>query len=185
MEFIVLSQELEEKFNRISRRIHHLQSGGTIESIQTLGVDTRGQIGASFVSLKTLAATFEPDDQLAMLLWKQQKREEQIVACFLFSPNLNKEKIAQLTHSCFSFEIAEYLGSILLSRHPDLKAIAEYGINSPEPFLQVSTLTAIARHLIINKKNPLLTTDFFQQMIKNVFYNGYVEMVAERYRFKF
>lgn len=185
MEFTVLTPESEEKFNNICRRIRRLQSGGTIDSLQTLGVDTGKQIGASFVSLKSLASSYEPDELLATLLWKQQRREEQIIACFLFPVDLNKEKITQLAFMCHNFEVAEYFGSILLSKHPELESIAEQWSNSPEPFLQVCALTGVARHLIINKKTSALSPGFFQRILKKEFNNKYVGLVAERYRFNF
>ena len=52
--------------------------------MERIGADTRGQIGASYLSLKNLAGQYQPDLRLAQLLWGTKKREEQIVACFLF-----------------------------------------------------------------------------------------------------
>ena len=79
-DFILLNPQLEKTFIEICNRIRRLQSGGTIDSLQRIGATTTGQIGASYVSLKTLASEYLPDEKLATLLWKQQKREEQIVS---------------------------------------------------------------------------------------------------------
>ena len=83
----------ERSFQQILSRIRRLQSGGTIDSLQDIGANTDHQIGASYVSLKELAATYPPDEKLALLLWNQGQREEQIVACLLFPQDLNKEKL--------------------------------------------------------------------------------------------
>lgn len=183
MDFIVLDRELETKYKVLLKRIHRLQSGGTIDSIQRTGADTQGQIGASFVSLKSLAGNFSPDEKLAILLWRSQKREEQIMACFLLPKIINKEIITQLTENCYSFEIAEYFGSILLSTHPEILEIVTEWSNSPCPFHQVSALTATARYLIINKENALISANFLKDLVNRKYQDKYVQLVAERYRF--
>ena len=93
MDFSIIDPHTNAVFQQILSRIRRLQSGGTIDSLQDIGANTDHQIGASYVSLKELAATYPPDEKLALLLWNQGQREEQIVACLLFPQDLNKEKI--------------------------------------------------------------------------------------------
>lgn len=183
MDFIVLDHELETKYKTLLRRIHRLQSGGTIDSIQKTGADTRGQIGASFVSLKSLAGNYTPDEKLAILLWRSRKREEQIMACFLLPKIINKEIITQLTRDCYSFEIAEYFGSVFLSGHPGMAEIATEWSNSPCPFHQVAALTATAHYLIVNKKDSLISVNFLKNLVNREYQDKYVQLAAERYRF--
>ena len=65
MNFQPINKEAEATFKGIERRIFRLQSGGTIDSLRTIGADTSGQIGASFVSLKQLASCYAPDETCA------------------------------------------------------------------------------------------------------------------------
>lgn len=182
-DFIVLNSQLEKTFTEICSRIRRLQSGGTIDSLQTIGASTANQIGASYVSLKSLASEYLRDEQLATLLWKQQKREEQIVACFLFPDTLNKEKITQFTETCSSYEIAGYLGSVFLSRHEELATIVPDWIQSDKPFLQVAALSGAARYLLVSKDKSKISEESFEQLVNHSYSDKYVELVAQRYRF--
>ena len=182
-DFILLNPRLEKTFTEICNRIRRLQSGGTIDSLQAIGATTANQIGASYVSLKTLASEYLPDEKLATLLWKQQKREEQIIACFLFPHAMNTEKITQFTETCNSHEIAGYLGSVFLYRHPELAEIVPVWLQSGKPFLQVAALSAAARHLLINKDKPQISEETFKRFVNQKYPDKYVELVAQRYRF--
>ncbi len=183
MDFKIVNKKSEFLYQEILRRIHRLQSGATIDSLKTVGANTDNQIGASYVSLKQLASQYQPNETLALLLWNTQKREEQIIACFLLPPDINKEKITQLTSQCISFEIASYLGSIYLSKYPDLAEISECWLDSDIPYRQIAILTAIARHLIINKRDSKISKAYFNDVIHRNFKDKYVQLAAERYRF--
>lgn len=182
MDYIVLNKETEEKVKEISRRIHRLQNWGSISSLRNLGINTQQQVGASYLSLKTLAAHYSPDERLAEALWHTRQREEQIMACFLLPKKINKEKITQLMQDCISPEIAEYMGSLFLAEHKDLAEIIEKWSGSSEFFLQIAALCAGARHLILHKTNPLISADSFKILINKEYKNKYVRLVAERYR---
>ena len=93
MEYAVLSPDTQKTFQEIQQRIRRLQNWGSIASLKNLGLPSGNQVGASFVSLKQLASSYSPDEQLAFLLWNTQKREEQIIACLLLPKKINKEKI--------------------------------------------------------------------------------------------
>lgn len=182
-DFKIINKNLDARFQEICNRIRRLQSGGTIDSLQTIGADTDHQIGASFVSLKQLAGHYSPDEDLALLLWNTRKREEQIMACFLLPAATNTEKITQLEKCCSSFEIAGYLGSLHLCKRSDLAEITLPLIGTGHPYLQAAILTALARYLILNKKDGKITKMFFQSVLNYEFNNKYVCLMAERYRF--
>lgn len=182
-DFIPLNPQLEKTFSEICLRIRRLQSGGTIDSLQAIGADTDRQVGASYVSLKTLASEYPPDERLASLLWNQRKREEQIMACFLLPTTINKEKITQFINNSISFETAGYFGSIFLSRHPLLLDILPSWLDSEEPFLQTAILSASARHTILYGDKGLIDAHSFRQIVSRSYSNKYVELVAQRYRF--
>ena len=183
MDFKIVNNHLETLFQEIRRRINRLQSGGTIDSLITIGANIEHQLGASFVSLKQLANNYSPDEALALMLWNEHKREEQIVACLLLPENINKEKIAQLCHSCLNFEIAEYLGSLYLHKHTELAEIATAWLDSEFPFQQTAALTALSRYLILHKSDSKISEEFYKQAIQRTFKDKYVQLLAERYRY--
>lgn len=182
-DFKIVDKNLNSRYEEIRRRIRRLQSGGTIDSLQEIGANTDKQIGASYVSLKQLASVYKPDEQLALLLWNTQHREEQIVACLLLPKEINKEKITQLTKNCLNLEIAGYLGSQYLFRYPYLTEIMNEWVESDVPSQQIAILTALARHLIMNKKDSQITETYFQSVVTRKYKNKYVQLAAERYRF--
>lgn len=177
-----MTPETSARLREIRKRIFRLQNGGNIESLQNMGINTTGQIGASFVSLKKLAADYEPDEELATLLWFTHRREEQIMACLLLPKKINKEKITQLIKDCYNEEIAEYFGSLFLCHSGELPLLAEEWSDSRFPFQQIALLTAGARHFILYKSNPVLSRDLFKTLVNKEYENKYVNLVARRYR---
>lgn len=182
-DFILLNPQQEKLFLEICNRIRRLQSGGTIDSLHTIGADVKGQVGASYVSLKALAGEYLPDEKMAFSLWRQRKREEQIMGCFLLPVSTNREKITQCMKNCVSFEIAGYFGSVFLHHHSELAGILTEWIASDVPFLQVAALSAAARHRILNKNRSFISDNFFKQIVNRKYDDKYVEFVAQRYRF--
>ena len=170
MEVYPISKETEQTFKEISRRIFRLQNGRSLDSMENVGADTRGQIGASYLSLKNLATRYPKEQKLAQLLWGTGRREEQIVACFLFPvEDLITEKITQLLQHCHSFEIAEYFGTLVLAKGKDLKSRVDG-----------AALTAIGRNRIDNKLNPVFTDSYIQEIDPNKFIAPHVQMVYNR-----
>ena len=51
MKVFPINKETEQTFKEISRRIFRLQNGRSLDSMENVGADTRGQIGASYLSL--------------------------------------------------------------------------------------------------------------------------------------
>ena len=168
MDFSIIDPHTNAVFQQILSRIRRLQSGGTIDSLQDIGANTDHQIGASYVSLKELAATYPPDEKLALLLWNQ---------------DLNKEKITQLAPHCLHFEIAGYLGSLYLYKRSDLLELSEEWLNSENPLMQLAIMTALARYLILNKESDKISKDYFRPVVNRKYKDKYVQLAAERYRF--
>ena len=168
MDFSIIDPHTNAVFQQILSRIRRLQSGGTIDSLQDIGANTDHQIGASYVSLKELAATYPPDEKLALLLWNQ---------------DLNKEKITQLAPHCLHFEIAGYLGSLYLYKRSDLLELSEEWLNSENPLMQLAIMTALARYLILNKESDKISKDYFRTVVNRNYKDKYVQLAAERYRF--
>lgn len=183
MEVYPINKETEQTFKEISRRIFRLQNGRSLDSMENVGADTRGQIGASYLSLKNLATRYPKDQKVAQLLWGTGRREEQIVACFLFPvEDLITEKITQLLEHCHSFEIAEYFGTLVLSKGKDLENRVNGFLQSGSPFLQSAALTAIGRDRIDNKLNPVFTDSYIRGIDPNKFIEPHVQTVYNRIR---
>lgn len=183
MEFKIITKDIEELLSEIRHRIRRLQSGGTIDSLINIGANIENQLGASFLSLKKLASAYQANEEIALLLWNSQKREEQIVACFLFPDDLITEKITQLSESCLNHEVAGYLGSIYLYKYPFLTQIIHPWLDSDTPSQQIGILTAMAKHLIINKDDSSILMEQFHAAIQRHYKDKYVQLIAERYRF--
>ena len=50
MEVFPIDKKVEQLFKEVSRRIFRLQNGRSLDSMERIGADTRGQIGASYLS---------------------------------------------------------------------------------------------------------------------------------------
>ena len=83
MDFSIIDPHTNAVFQQILSRIRRLQSGGTIDSLQDIGANTDHQIGASYVSLKELAATYPPDENWPFCYGiKDKEKSKSWLACF-------------------------------------------------------------------------------------------------------
>ncbi len=181
IEVFPINKESEQLFKEVSRRIFRLQNGRSLDSMERIGADTRGQIGASYLSLKNLAGQYRSDLKLAQLLWGTKKREEQIVACFLFPvQELITEKITKLISFSYNFEIAEYFGTLVLAQREDVEQLVNEYLHSDTPFLQAAALTAIGRSRIIRKANSPFTDSYIRNVDRNKFTDTHVQKIYER-----
>ena len=182
MQFKPITPSTEQKFRDLRRRINKLQSGGTVDSLINIGANVDNLIGASYLSLKNLALRYDKDYDLALLLWNTQKREEQIVSCFLLPDDLITEKIIQLMDVCMSFEIATYIGSVYLYKHKELEVIVANWSQNGSVLMQNAALTAAARFLILNKDVSQERKDSLNKYFKQVYSDKHIQALANRYR---
>lgn len=182
-EFRPIDPHHEHIFKEISRRIFRLQSGKSLDSMEKIGANTNGQIGASYLSLKTLAQNYSQDLETALLLWGTGKREEQIVACFLI-PNdeLIKEKITQLLDLCHSLELAEYFGTLVLSRCAEQVLLVNEFLQTDNANLQIAALACISRNRIIKKTESPFTDNYIRGINTKQFKSPYVLNAYNRLR---
>ena len=82
MEVFPIDKKVEQLFKEVSRRIFRLQNGRSLDSMERIGADTRGQIGASYLSLKNLAGQYQPDLRLAQLLWGTKNEKNKSLPVF-------------------------------------------------------------------------------------------------------
>ena len=178
--------EAERLFGEIRRRISRLQSGGSLDSMEKVGADTRGQIGASYVSLRTLARGYAPDEEVACLLCGTERREEQIVACFLWPvEGLTEERMRQLLGQGHSLEIAEYAGTLLVARSGEVERwVGDFLQAEGEgaEALQVAALTAISRNRMERKGDSPFTEEYVRGLEGRCWASSYVVMIYNRLR---
>ncbi|MGL5682877.1 MAG: hypothetical protein ACRDDZ_07465 [Marinifilaceae bacterium] len=182
MEFFALNKEQEQLLNELQVRINRLQSGGTLDSVANVGGSTAKHIGASFLSLKTLAARYAKDDKIATILWNSGKREQQIVASFLFTEALNTEKIIQLLSKALNNEVVEYFGSQFMAKHPILPQFASECRDSEDSNIQLVLLSGCAKHLQIYKSDSKIDKEFFELLVNKSYKDPYITLVANRYK---
>ena len=178
--------EAERLFGEIRRRIFRLQSGRSLDSMEKVGADTRGQIGASYVSLRTLARGYAPSDEVAHLLWGTGRREEQIVACFLWpTEGLTEEKMRQLLGQAYGQEIAEYAGTLLVARSGEVERwVGDFLQAEGEgaEALQVAALTAISRNRMERKADSPFTDEYVRGLEGRRWASSYVMITYNRLR---
>lgn len=184
-EFMVLTPQLESLYKELKRRIHRLQSGGTVDSIINVGADPGNQIGASFQALKSLALRYDKNNALAKLLWADKKREEQIVALFLFDERIACVQILSLLERCVNYEVAEYAGSQWLVNRDDINVILQESVNCGNVMVQVALIAASARLLMLHERGLKNADSVAKQYILRSYGDDYLEFMAERYRFKY
>ena len=184
-EFMVLTPQLESLYKELKRRIHRLQSGGTVDSIINVGADPGNQIGASFQALKSLALRYDKNNSLAKLLWADRKREEQIVALFLFDEQITQKQMLALLEHCVNYEVAEYAGSQWLVNRDNVNAILQDSLECENVMVQVALIATSARLLMLHERGLKSADSIAKQYILRSYGDDYLEFMAERYRFKY
>lgn len=108
MNFILDNQETEKKFQQILKLINLNKSGEVADLMKQKGISYKHNWGVSIVSLREIAAQFEPDHLLALKLWNKQWRETMILATMTDEPKLvTEEQIDYWTKTFENTEIAE------------------------------------------------------------------------------
>ena len=178
--------EAERLFGEIRRRIFRLQSGRSLDSMEKVGANTRGQVGASYVSLRTLARGYAPDEEVARLLWGTGRREEQIVACFLWpTDRLTEEGMRQALEQAHGPEIAEYAGTLLVARSGEVERWVEHFLQAEgegAEALQVAALTAISRNRMERRADSPFTDEYVRGLESRTWASSYVMMTYNRLR---
>ena len=90
------------------------------------------------------------------------------------------EKITQLLQHCYNFEIAEYFGTLVLSKRENVEQMVNEYLNSDQPYLQITALTAIGRSRIDRKLNSPFTDSYILNIDRNKFADINVQKVYDR-----
>jgi len=117
MDIIIDDPIREREFRQILTKIRLVKNGETVEQMCQLGLKYKINWGASIVSLREIAAQYEPNHLLALKLWNKQWRETMILAAMLDVPSeVTEEQMDYWTKSLETTEIAEVLNTYLWSK---------------------------------------------------------------------
>ena len=166
-------------------RIYRQQSGGTLDSIVNLGVNVSNQIGAPLMALKQVVSKYDKNSAVANLLWDDNRREEQIVALFLFEENLSQYQVVHILECCVNSEVAEYAGSQWIANRADANELLEKAFSSTSPMVQIAMVVASAKLLMMHERGVMQVAPVAKEYILRRYEDKYCELVANRYRFKY
>lgn len=108
MDVLIDDPASEQLFKEILAKIRSLKNGETAAQMKSLGLVYKINWGASVISLRELAKSYDKNHLLALKLWNKQWRETLILASLLDEPDkLTEEQMDYWTKSFPTTEIAE------------------------------------------------------------------------------
>ncbi len=112
---------VKENYKRIIRKISRMQNGDVAKILHKLGLAYRLNYGVSIPQLRQLISEFEPNNQLAFLLWEKDIRETKILASHLFDVSeLSHEMALMIATKINNQELIEQYSRNLFCRTPYL-----------------------------------------------------------------
>lgn len=119
------------KMIRLLSRIKSEMNGEAADYMQSSGLVYPLNYGVASATVRSIAKDFAPDHSLAELLYRQQVRELRLAAATVADPTKVNEANADFwKQGITTAEIAENLGSFLLSRSDAADSIARTWIES-------------------------------------------------------
>lgn len=117
MDFIIDDPEQEKIFRSILVKIRLAKNGETAAQMKQAGLNYKINWGASVISLRQIAAQFEPNHILALKLWNKQWRETMMLAAMLDGPaEVTEEQMDYWTKSAETPEVIEALNTWLWTK---------------------------------------------------------------------
>jgi hypothetical protein len=108
MDILIDDPAVEKQFREILAKIRLLKNGETVAQMKAHGLVYKINWGASVISLRELAKSYEKDHLLALKLWNKQWRESMIMATLLDKPEkVTEEQLDFWAKSFATTEIAE------------------------------------------------------------------------------
>ena len=117
MDLLIDDPKSEQQFRQILTRIRVAKSGETVDLMKDHGLNYKVNWGASIISLREIASSYESNHLLALKLWNRQWRETMILAAMMDVPvEVTEEQMDYWTKSLETNEIAETLNTFLWAR---------------------------------------------------------------------
>lgn len=108
MDILLDDPVVDGQFRELLAKIRRLKNGETVAQMKAHGLVYKINWGASVVSLRELAKSYERSHLLALKLWNKQWRETMIMATLLDEPEkVTEEQLDFWTKSFTTTEIAE------------------------------------------------------------------------------
>ncbi len=108
MDILLDDPVVDGQFRELLAKIRRLKNGETVAQMKAHGLVYKINWGASVISLRELAKSYEQNHLLALKLWNKQWRETMIMATLLDEPEkVTEEQLDFWTKSFTTTEIAE------------------------------------------------------------------------------
>ena len=108
MDILLDDPVVDGQFRELLAKIRRLKNGETVVQMKAYGLVYKINWGASVISLRDLAKSYERNHLLALKLWNKQWRETMILATLLDEPDkVTEEQLDFWTKSFTTTEIAE------------------------------------------------------------------------------
>ncbi len=108
MDILLDNPVVDGQFRELLMKIRLLKNGETVAQMKAYGLVYKINWGASVISLRELAKSYERNHLLALKLWNKQWRETMILATLLDEPEkVTEEQLDFWTKSFTTTEIAE------------------------------------------------------------------------------
>ena len=172
-QYSFISPSFEVVLSEIKSKIRLSMSGVTATKMHESGLVYKKNYGVSIVRMKELARGYEPNEELAKLLWNLKIRETMIMSTLLYPPEKMKMSFAlEWIETIDNVELAEQITMNLLSKLAYSPTLAIKCVNSNAKWSQIIgfMLTTRITHLmsyddvqlVVQRSNQLSSTDDFQ-----------------------
>ena len=140
--------------NEIRRSFRSRMNGVVSQNMRSYGSEYRINWGVSLLHLKEMAAEYEPDSEVARILWHDDVRESRIMALLLmpadgFDPETAREWIADLRNQ----EMAEMAATLLFSKLTYAPSLALDAMHDANALTRIFAFNLMAR-LVTNVYIP-------------------------------
>lgn len=140
--------------NEIRRIFRSRMNGVVSQNMRSYGSEYRINWGVSLLHLKEMAAEYEPDSEVARILWHDDVRESRIMALLLmpadgFDPETAREWIADLRNQ----EMAEMAATLLFSKLTYAPSLALDAMHDANALTRIFAFNLMAR-LVTNGYRP-------------------------------
>jgi hypothetical protein len=155
MEIWLDSDEIDKQFKRIISQINLFKNGEVSASMELHGIHYPMNWGVSLISLKEIAAAYQPSHVLSLKLWNRQWRETMILATLLDEPDqVSEQQMDFWTKSFTNSEIAEQASANLWCRTPFSYAKALEWCRGKKHWVHYTAIHLAGRLALTDKSSP-------------------------------
>lgn len=140
------------KMVRILTRLKTEKNGAVVDSMRDKGITYSLSYGVSVPLIREVAVAYSPDHSLARFLYVQDVRELKLASFSIADPDaVTVDEFAFWASGVENSEVAEHLGTVLLSKIPTVAGLVELWLASGNELLAYSALMAGGAAISRNK----------------------------------